>query len=81
MRHVEAAEPGELLNQSCSPPKGAGEVHVQVVVDVFSSLAFAKVYTSKIPVTACDLLFGRVLPYYEELGVFIGAVLTDNGRT
>ncbi len=47
---------------------------------VFCSLAFAKVYTSKMPVTACDLLYERVFPFYEELGVEIGAVLTDNGR-
>jgi len=47
---------------------------------VFCSLAFAKVYTSKMPVTACDLLYERVLPFYDALGVPIGAVLTDNGR-
>ena len=32
------------------------------------------------PVTACDLLYDRVLPFYEALGVTVGAVLTDNGR-
>jgi transposase InsO family protein len=53
---------------------------VQVVVDVFCSLAFAKVYTSKMPVTACDLLYERVLPFYEILNVEVGAILTDNGR-
>jgi len=31
-------------------------------------------------VTACDLLYDRVLPFYEVLGVPLGAVLTDNGR-
>jgi hypothetical protein len=41
---------------------------------------FAKVYTSKMPITACDLLHDRVLPFYENLGVTVGAVLTDNGR-
>ena len=50
-----------------------GKVYVQAVVDVFCSLAFAKVYTSKMPITACDLLYERVLPFYEELGVSIGA--------
>jgi transposase InsO family protein len=60
--------------------KGVGKVYVQVVVDVFCSLAFAKVYTSKMPMTACDVLYDRVLPFYEALGVSIGAVLTDNGR-
>ncbi len=32
------------------------------------------------PITACDLLYERVLPFYEDLGVAVGAVLTDNGR-
>jgi transposase InsO family protein len=82
-RHVESSRPGELLNQDTfywGSLKGVGKVYVQVVVDVFCSLAFAKLYTSKMPVTACDLLYERVLPFYEALGVPIGAVLTDNGR-
>lgn len=82
-RHVESTAPGELLNQDTfywGTLKGVGKVYVQVVVDVFCSLAFAKVYTSKMPVTACDLLYDRVLPFYEELGVPIQAILTDNGR-
>jgi transposase InsO family protein len=82
-RHIEATRPGEVLNQDTfhwGTLKGVGKVYVQVVVDVFCSLAFAKVYTSKMPVTACDLLNERVVPFYEALGVEIGAVLTDNGR-
>lgn len=82
-RHVEASRPGELLNQDTfywGTLKGVGKVYVQVVVDVFCSLAFAKVYNSKMPVTACDLLYDRVLPFYEALGIQVGAVLTDNGR-
>ena len=82
-RHVESSRPGELLNQDTfywGTLKGVGKVYVQVVVDVFCSLAFAKVYTSKMPITACDLLYDRVLPFYEALGVPVGAVLTDNGR-
>lgn len=82
-RHVEASRPGELLNQDTffwGVLKGVGKVYVQVVVDVFCSLAFAKVYISKMPVTACDLLYDRVLPFYAALGVKVGAVLTDNGR-
>jgi transposase InsO family protein len=39
-----------------------------------------KVYNSKMPITACDLLYDRLLPFYEELGVSVGAILTDNGR-
>lgn len=82
-RHVEATRPGELLNQDTfywGTLKGVGKVYVQVVVDVFCSLAFAKLYTSKMPITATDLLYDRVLPFYQTLGIEVGAVLTDNGR-
>jgi transposase InsO family protein len=82
-RHVESTRPGELLNQDTfywGTLKGVGKVYVQVVVDTFCSLAFAKVYTAKFPVTACDLLYNRVLPFYEVLGVRVEAILTDNGR-
>lgn len=83
MRHVESNAPGELLNQDTfywGTLKGVGKVYVQVVVDVFCSLAFAKVYTSKMPVTSADLLYDRVLPFYDALGVPVKAILTDNGR-
>lgn len=82
-RHVESSKPGELLNQDTfywGTMKGVGKIYVQVVIDTFCSLAFAKVYTSKMPTTACDLLYDLVLPFYEALGVKVGAVLTDNGR-
>jgi len=82
-RHVEASRPGELLNQDTffwGTLKGVGKVYVQVVVDVFCSVAFAKVYNSKMPITAVDLLYDRVLPFYESLGIRVEAVLTDNGR-
>jgi transposase InsO family protein len=82
-RHVEARRPGELLNQDTffwGVLKGVGKIYVQVVVDVFCSIAFAKVYISKMPITACDLLYDRVLPFYQALGISVGAVLTDNGR-
>lgn len=82
-RHVEADKPGQLLNQDTFywvTLKGVGKVYVQVVVDAYCSLAFAKVYTSKMPTTACDLLYDRVLPVYEELGVDVEALLTKNGR-
>jgi len=83
MRHVETSAPGELLNQDTfywGTLKGVGKVYVQVVIDAFCSLAFAKVYTSKMPITAADLLHDRVLPFYDALGVTVKAILSDNGR-
>jgi len=61
-----------LLNQDTfywGTLKGVGKGYVQLVVDVFCTLAFAKVYTAKMPVAAADLLYDRVLPFYEALGV------------
>jgi hypothetical protein len=74
-RHVESSRPGELINQDTfywGTLKGVGEVYVQVVVDVFCSAVFAKVYTSMRPITACDLLYERVLRFYDEFGVEVG---------
>ncbi len=71
-RHVQSSAPGGLLNQDTlywGSLKGVGKVYVQVVVDTFCSLAFAKCFSSKMLVTACDLLHARVLPFYDALGV------------
>jgi hypothetical protein len=49
-------------------------------VGAICSTAFTKVYTSKLPITAGGLLYERVPPFHAELGIKVGAVLTDNGR-
>lgn len=43
------------------------------------SVAFAKVYTAKIPVTAADTLNDRVLPFFEQQNIPVLRVLTDRG--
>lgn len=81
-RHVESAKPGELLCQDTfyvGRLKGVGRVYLQAVVDTFGSFAFGKLYTSKRPETAVDLLYDRVLPFYAERGLRVETVLTDNG--
>lgn len=62
--------------------RGVGKVYAQVVVGTICSLGFAKVHTSKMPITARELLHQRVLSpsFYEDLGNEVGAVLTDGGR-
>lgn len=80
---IESKYSGNLLNQDTfyfGYLKGVGKIYIQVVVDCYCSFAFAKLYTSKLPETACDLLNSRVLPYYESLNIPIHAILTDNGR-
>jgi len=82
-RHVEAPRPGYLLCQDTyyvGTIKGVGKIYMQSVVDANCSLGFAKLYLSKVPMTAVDVLNDRVLPFYEEHEVDIDRILTDNGR-
>jgi hypothetical protein len=60
--------------------KGVGKIYMQSVVDTHCSLGFGKLYLSKVPMTAVDVLHDRVLPFYEEHGIDVEHVLTDNGR-
>ena len=79
---IETAHSGYLISQDTfyvGYMKGVGRIYQQTVVDTYSSVAFAKVYTGKIPVTAADTLNDRVLPFFEEQGVPVLRVLTDRG--
>nr|VFK00103.1 MAG: hypothetical protein BECKH772B_GA0070898_101802 [Candidatus Kentron sp. H]VFK00188.1 MAG: hypothetical protein BECKH772A_GA0070896_101852 [Candidatus Kentron sp. H]VFK04583.1 MAG: hypothetical protein BECKH772C_GA0070978_101911 [Candidatus Kentron sp. H] len=42
--------------------KGVGKIYQQTFVDTYSKVAFAKLYTTKTPITAADLLNDQVLP-------------------
>jgi len=82
-KHVESHAPGYLLCQDTyylGTIKGVGRIYMQSVVDSYCSLGFAKVYLSKLPITAVDILNDRVLPFYEEKGIEVEHILTDNGR-
>jgi len=82
-QHVEAPQPGYLLCQDTyfvGSIKGVGKIYMQSVVDAHCSLGFAKLYLSKLPMTAVDVLHDRVLPFYEEHPVEVQHLLTDNGR-
>ncbi len=59
--------------------KGVGRIYQQTFVDTYAKVAFAKLYDSKTPVTAADLLNDRVLPFYEEQEVALLRILTDRG--
>ena len=82
-RRVESAYPGYLLSQDTffvGTIKGVGRIYLQNVVDTYGSYAFGKLYTSKLPETAADVLYDRVLPFYESHGLKVEHILTDNGR-
>jgi hypothetical protein len=42
-------------------------------------MGFAKLYDTKTPITAADMLNDRVLSFYEEQGIVVSRVLTDRG--
>ncbi len=82
-QHIEAPYTGYLGCQDTyfvGTLKGVGRVYAQTFVDAHCSWAAAKLYLSTIPMTAVDLLHERVPPVYEQAGLALERVLTDNGR-
>lgn len=82
-RHVESSRPGELLAQDTfyvGTLKGVGRVYLHVVVDTYGSFAFGFLHTSKQPEAAVAVLHNEALPFYQEQGLTVAALLTDNGR-
>ncbi len=59
--------------------KGVGRVYQQTVIDTYAKIGFAKLYTSKTPITAADTLNDRVLPFFDAQGIPVSRVLTDRG--
>ena len=80
---MESSAPGELLSADTffvGALKGVGRVYLHAVVDTFGSYAFGFLHVSKQPEAAVAVLHNDVLPFYRNLGLPVGAVLTDNGR-
>jgi len=59
--------------------KGVGRIYQQTFIDTYASVGFAKLYTTKQPITSADLLNDRVLPFFEDQGVPVLRILTDRG--
>ena len=59
--------------------KGVGRVYQQTVIDTYSKVGFAKLYTERTAIVAADALNDRVLPFFEEQGIAVSRVLTDRG--
>ncbi|QJP71300.1 IS481 family transposase [Burkholderia glumae] len=79
---IETAHPGYLGSQDMfyvGTIKGVGRIYQQTFVDTYSKVAMAKLYTTKTPITAADLLNDRVLPFFEEHGMGVIRMLTDRG--
>lgn len=79
---IETAHPGYLGSQDTfyvGNLKGVGRIYQQTFVDTYSKVAFAKLYTSKTPITAADVLNDRVLPFFEQQELPMLRILTDRG--
>lgn len=79
---IETAHPGYLGSQDTfyvGTMKGVGRIYQQTFVDTYSKVACAKLYTTKTPITAADLLNDRVLPLFAEHDVSMLRMLTDRG--
>lgn len=79
---IETAHPGYLGSQDTfyvGTIKGVGRIYQQTFVDTYSKIAQAKLYTTKTPITAADLLNDRVLPFFAEQGMAVLRLLTDRG--
>lgn len=82
-RHIETRHTGDLVAVDTffvGVLKGVGRIYLQSALDCHSRYAFGRLYTTKLPVTAVHLLNEDVLPHFEEHGVAVTTVLSDNGR-
>lgn len=74
--------PGYLVAQDTyyvGTIKGVGKIYQQTVIDTYSRVAEAKLYTNKTPITAADILNDRVIPFFAEHKIDILRILTDRG--
>jgi len=79
---IETAHPGYLGSQDTfyvGNLKGVGRIYQQTFVDTYSKVAFAKLYTTKTPITAADLLNDRVLSFFNHHELPMLRILTDRG--
>jgi len=79
---IDTAHPGYLGAQDTfyvGTLKGVGRVYQQTFIDTYSKVACAKLYTTKTPITAADLLNDRVLPFFQQQDLPLLRILTDRG--
>ena len=79
---IETAHPGYLGAQDTfyvGTLKGVGRIYQQTFIDTYAKVGFAKLYTTKTPITAADLLNDKVLPFYEKHHLPLLRILTDRG--
>ena len=79
---IETEHPGYLVAQDTyyvGTIKGVGRIYQQTVIDTYSRVAFANLYTSKHAITSADVLNDKVIPFFERNEIPILRMLTDRG--
>jgi transposase InsO family protein len=79
---IETAHPGYLGAQDTfyvGNLKGVGRIYQQTFIDTYSKVVHCKLYTTKTPITAADVLNDKVLPFYASQGLPVLRILTDRG--
>lgn len=79
---VESPHPGFLVAQdTCyiGYIKGVGKIYQQTGIDTHSNVGFAKVYPDRTALAAADFLNDKVLPFFDEQGIAVLRMLSDNG--
>jgi transposase InsO family protein len=56
-----------------------GRIYQQTFIDTYSKVVHCKLYTTKTPITAADVLNDKVLPFYASHGLPVLRILTDRG--
>lgn len=56
-----------------------GRIYQQTFIDTYSKVAHCKLYTTKTPITAADLLNDKVLTFYTSHDLPMLRILTDRG--
>jgi len=79
---VDSPHPGFLVAQdTCYVGyiKGIGKIYQQTGIDTHSNVGFAKVYPDRTALAAADFLNDKVLPFFDEQGIAVLRILSDNG--
>lgn len=79
---IETAHPRYLGSQDTfyvGTLNGVGSIYQQTFVDTYRKIAQCKLYKTKTPITAADLLNDRVLPFFESHELPMLRILTDRG--
>jgi hypothetical protein len=82
-RHIEAPHTDALVAVDTffmGVLMGVCKVHLQTAIEGHSRYGWARLHTSKLPVTSAHLLNNDVLPKFEAHDAKVDAVISANGR-